>query len=208
MHLREPQVATTSGKPLRVHCWPLPTRGHTGGDPCLPRTGLPGSGAEHWLTAAQAQDCPGCGAGACGSGSIPAGISPGRPGPSSHPTLSQLFRLAETLRFCSSRAARMSYARLAGPHIVPEPRSATRNGSFSIVQKAPERFLLLPNNTKPPHHTLSPSPPAIHRHTHTQLGCPYGLCPAVGALGAKPLPQIRLCAQVPTTSGQFSGRLI
>ena len=103
-----------------------------------------------------------------GEAQFPRGFPPGDPGPSSHPTLSQLFKLAETLPFCSRAATRQSYAQLARPHIVPEPRSAT---SKWLVRYGSEGAPEIPSAAKQQHqatpaHTLYPNPPAIMCSPH------------------------------------------
>lgn len=141
-------------------------------------------------------------AGAGGGGTIPAGVSPRTAGPFSHPTLSKLLGLGETLRLCSSAATRLSYAGLALPHRQCPGGSLSRlpmNGPFA-AGKEPREFLLLPKTSSHPSkgNLFSPRFPPIlcsHRGTHTHLhsGRPTRQHPAAGAWRAKPRPEVRLC---------------
>lgn len=92
-----------------------------------------------------------------GDRTVPAGVSPGRPGPSSQPTLSKLLGLGETLRLCSSAAASGTLGSLALTDNVPEPASfGYRQKTRSLWGRHPGGgagggFLALPNNDdKPP----------------------------------------------------------
>lgn len=139
-------------------------------------------------------------------------LSSGRAGASSHSTLSKLLELGETLRLCSCAAARLSFARLARPHNVPRAslgcsrKQAARSGEVTpgIHSVAKNNVKLVGSFLLSPKGTLCYLP-----GTHPQHGeCPAEPHPAAGARGAKPRPKVRLCAQLTTTSGQFSGRLI
>lgn len=152
-----------------------------------------------------------------GDRTIPAGVSPGRPGSSSLPTLPKLLGLRETLRLCSTAAASGTLGSLALTDNVPEPASVGYPQTTcslwgrhpgGIPSAAKQRRQATPASGVPSPHVPQPSCAPSRAHTPT-LGVPGSAALRCrSAVGLSPLPEVRQFAQVPTTSGQFSGRLI
>lgn len=142
---------------------------------------------------------PGRGARAGGGGAIPAGVSLGRLGPSSQPTLSKLLRLGETLRLCSSAAASRTPSSLALTMSRSWPWLATRKGHVrrgdgalgpgggGRIPPAAKKRQATPASGVASLHLPQPScaPARAHTPTHTR-GVPLGRTQLQKRGGAKP----------------------
>ena len=131
---------------------------------------------------------------------------------SSQLTLSKLLRLGESLRLCSSEAASRTPDSLALTKCRSWPWSATckwhvrrGDGALGGIPSAAEQRQATPASEVTSLHVPEPScaPARVHTHTYNR-GAPNGRTRLQGHDGAKPRPEVRLSAQVPTTSGQFS----
>lgn len=129
----------------------------------------------------------------------------------------KLLGLGETLPLCSSAAASRTLASLALTDNVPEvalvgyPQTTRlpwgqRPGGIPSTAKQRQAT---PASGVPSPHVPQPSCASTRAHTHTHTRVPRSAAPSCrSAARRSPQPEVRLFAQVPTTSGQFSGRLI
>lgn len=182
-----------AGKPPRVRGPPRPARGHTR----AAARACQGLGCAAAMLPAGSPQPRNRSLGPWGPGArdrtVPAGVSPGRPGPSSQPTLSKLLGLGETLRLCSSAAASGTLGSLALADNVPEPASFgypqtyslwgrhPGGGGVGISSAAKQRRQATPASGVPSPRVPQPSCAHSRAHTHTHtLGAPLSR-PAAGA---------------------------
>lgn len=204
-----------SGSPRGCAAHPARPVG-TGGGPRLPRVGLRRCDAARRLAAAREHDRLGRGARAVGTVRFPRGSPLGDP----DPLPCQLFRNCLGLgRLCvfATAAASGTLGSLALTDNVPEPASVGYPQTTcslwgrhpgGIPSAAKQRRQATPASGVPSPHVPQPSCAPSRAHTPT-LGVPGSAALRCrSAVGLSPLPEVRQFAQVPTTSGQFSGRLI
>lgn len=158
------------------------------------------------------------GAGAVGTARFPRGSPLGDPGPLPRQLFRNCLGSGRLCVFVPARPPRVRSARSPSQTMSRgRPRSASRKGHVRCGDGTPGGILLLPNDDdKPPQQAesllrTSPSHPVLPpAHTLTPtLGVPGSAALSCrSAVGLSPRPEVRQFAQVPTTSGQFSGRLI